>query len=77
VVRNEDDRPVHLDVNLDTGAVTHVPVTDAEWLEIEARGAAAVAEETARQRQDEQLRQAVADHPDPVVQALAKRAGVV
>jgi len=77
MVRNEDDRPVHLDVNLDTGAVTHTPVTDAEWLEIEARGAAAVAEEMARHRQDEQLRQAVADHPDPVVQALAKRAGVV
>ena len=75
--RNEDDRPAHVDINVSTGAMTHIPVTDAEWDEIDARSAASASEELARQAQDQALSQAIADHPDPVVQALAKRAGVV
>lgn len=75
--RNEDDRPVHVEINVSTGVVSHTPVTDQEWDEIEARGAALVEAEQRQQAEDEALRQAVAEHPDPVVQALARRAGVV
>lgn len=75
--RNEDDRPVHVVHDVSNGATTVTAITDEEWDEIDARTAANEEAERQRLAQDEQLRQQVAAHPDPVVQALARRAGVV
>lgn len=74
--RDEEDRPVHVDYNVGTGVSTVTAVTDAEWDEIEARAEWARAEQSEREEQDQRLRQQVAAHPDPVVQALARRAGL-
>lgn len=74
--RNEEDRPVHRVVHVPTGAVTDTPVTDAEWDEIEARAAAAAKAEKQLLAADAALREAVAAHPDPIVQALAARVGL-
>lgn len=74
--RDENDRPVHRTVHVPTGSVTDEAVTDQEWDEIEARTAQAEQAEQTRLAQDAVLQQAVDAHPDPVVQALARRAGL-
>jgi len=75
--RDEGQRPVHLTVDVGQGVVMEMSATDAEWDEIDARTAAAAAAQTARQAEDEQLRAAAAAHPDPIVQVLAKRVGIL
>ena len=75
-MRNEDDRPVHVVHDLSTGATTVTAISDAEWDEIDQRTAQAVAAEQQRLAEEQQLREAVDAHPDPVVQALARRAGL-
>lgn len=71
-----DQRPVHLEVNCSTGAVTRVPLTDDEWNRHKIDETEAVETEKARLAADEQLRAAVAAHADPVVRELAKRLGL-
>lgn len=73
---DEQDRPVHLEIDCTTGAVTHTPLTDLEWQEMQDREQQAVDDYTERQRQDLELRTAIQAHPDPVVQELAKRLGL-
>lgn len=73
---DEQDRPVHVEINCTTGAVTHTPVTDMEWQEMQDAEQQALDDHAERQQQDQELRAAVQGHSDPVVQALAKRLGL-
>lgn len=73
----DEERPVHTEVNVETGETTHTPITDEEWADLKQREAAAIAATKQQEQEDQALREAVAAHPDPVVQALAKRAGLV
>lgn len=66
----------HVTVDCRSGEVTYTPLTQQELEEQKAAIAAAEAEQQAAQAEAEQLRAAVAAHPDPVVQALVKRAGL-
>lgn len=75
--RNEEDRPVHVDFNVSTGVQTETPITDAEWDEMERREAEAIAAESASEKEGVDLQAAAQSHPDPVVQALAKKAGLL
>jgi hypothetical protein len=77
MAETEQERPVHVDINVSTGAVTHTAVTDEEWDELRRREQEAVAAEAQQAADDDALRAAVAAHPDPVVQALAKKAGLL
>ena len=72
----EEDRPAHLEINVATGAQTWTPVTDAEWDEIRQRELDAATEDARRAREATELAQAAAEHPDPLVRALADRAGL-
>lgn len=66
-------RPVHTVVDCRTGAAVHAPLSDAEVAEQQVRMRQAADDEAARVAADAQLRAQVAEHPDPVVQALAAR----
>lgn len=77
MARNEADRPVHLEHNVSTGATTVVPITDQEWDEMERREAEALAEAAEAEKQATELRAAAESHSDPLVQALAKKAGLL
>lgn len=72
-----EERPVHLEVNLETGAVTHTPITDQEWDEMRQREQDAIAASAAAEQETADLRVAAAAHPDPLVQALARKAGIL
>lgn len=72
----QDERPVHVDIHVPTGAVTHTPITDEEWDAMRAATEQAWAAERREFDKTAELRAAVAAHPDPVVQALAARAGL-
>lgn len=72
----EEDRPVHVEINVSTGAITHTPITDEEWDAMRLAEAEAVRAEEQSAESDRVLREAVAVHPDPVVQALAQRVGL-
>lgn len=72
----QDERPVHHAYDCSTGETTVTPFTDGEWAEHRKTAATEAASMAALQAEDEALRTAVAAHPDPVVQALAKRAGL-
>lgn len=72
-----EERPVHSEFNVATGEETHTPITDQEWADMRQREQDAIAAEKVRVAEEEALRTAVAAHPDPVVQALAKRAGLL
>lgn len=76
-VRDESQRPVQRVVDRVAGTVVDTPVTDAEWDELDAHVASAAAAAESQAAADASLRAAVAAHPDPVVQALAQRAGLV
>lgn len=76
-VRSEEDRPVHLDHNVTTGATTVTPITDAEWDAMEQREAEAIAATAAAEQELAELKAAAAAHTDPLVQALAKKAGLL
>lgn len=73
----DEDRPVHVEFNIERGENAYTPVTDEEWQAMKDRETTAIADEKRRADEDEQLRQAVQSHPDPVVQTLAKRAGII
>jgi len=77
MARNEEDRPVHLVIDVSKNTSTEVPVTDEEWDELERAGQENLAAQQAAAADDDALRAAVQGHPDPVVQALARRAGLV
>jgi hypothetical protein len=77
MTRNEEDRPVHLDHNVTTGATTYTPITDTEWDEMEQRERDAIAANLAAEQEAALLAAAAQAHPDPLVQALAKKAGLL
>ncbi len=77
MARDETDRPVHLEHNLTTGATTYTPISDAEWDEMEQREAEAVAAAAEAEKEAAEIRAAAEAHPDPLVQALAKKAGLL
>lgn len=76
--RNEQDRPVHLVINLAEGTETYVPLSDAEWDEYEQRGL------DSQQAERERLAQEQADHDlirqeaqtSPAFAALARVQGI-
>lgn len=76
MTQDQDERPVHVNIDCTTGAVTHTALTDQEIADMKLRDDAAATEYDRRMADEQQLRDSVADHPDPVVQALAKRAGL-
>lgn len=71
-----EQRPVGLDVDCMTGAVTRTPLTDDEWAAQKTASARAAEAEKARITADRQFSAAAAAHADPVVRALAKKMGV-
>lgn len=85
----EQDRPVHLEINLGgvtvtdgriaVGAVTRTetPLTDLEMADQRDRDARYHAAVAADKEQQEAEREAARNHPDPLVRALAKRAGLL
>lgn len=77
MARSEEDRPVHLDHNVATGATTMTPITDEEWDAMEQREADALADAAAAEQQAAELRAAAESHPDALVQALARKAGLL
>ena len=72
-----EERPVHSELNLTTGEEIHTPVTDEEWADMKAREAQALLDEAEKAKEDAALREAVAAHPDPIVQELARRLGLM
>lgn len=74
---DDELRPMHVeyDCSAGTGKATHV--SDEEWGEIKKREEEIAAAAVNRAKEDEELRQAVENHPDPVVQALAKKARII
>lgn len=75
--RDERLRPVHRDINLTTLEVTDTPVTDEEWDAIEARRIDVQTQRERKQREDEEFVRSVREHPDPVVQEIARRYGLL
>lgn len=73
---DDEERPVHLIIDVSTGAETYVPVTDAEWDQMRQRQADAATEEARKATEAASLAQQAAEHPDPLVRALADRAGL-
>lgn len=80
----EEERPKHYVYDHETGEEVATPVSDEEWDEIkrkqveaDAEWAAARAKEEADAAQAEADRQTLLNHPDPAIQALARRAGIV
>jgi len=74
---SEQDRPVHHEFNCATGATTVTELTDGELEGMRRRDQAEAQRKADEEAREQVLRDAVAAHPDPVVQALAKRAGLV
>lgn len=72
-----DERPAHYHYNAETGENERIEVSDEEWEKIKRGEEENDARIKAEQEQEEALREAVKNHPDPVVQALAKKAGIV
>lgn len=72
-----EDRPVHLEINCATGAVTHTVLTDSEMIEYHRTLNNHLDQADRKAAEDASLAEAVSAHPDPVVQALARRAGIL
>jgi hypothetical protein len=72
-----EERPVHTVVDCSTGETTHTPLTDGQWSEHRRRAAEHAAAQKAQAAADAELAQTAAAHPDPLVQALARRAGIL
>jgi len=75
-MRSEEDRPVHLVIDVSKGTRTEIPITDREWDEIEQRGRNQMDREAAEAAEAAATAAAVAAHPDPLVQLLARKAGL-
>jgi hypothetical protein len=76
-MNDAEERPVHTVVNCETFEVTHTPMTDQEW-ELHKAQSAKHDQDLARQQQDDRdFQAAVAVHPDPLVQEIAKRVGLL
>jgi hypothetical protein len=78
----EEERPVHLVVSCDPildeeARVQTIPVTDSEWAEMKAAAVLRDEDRAKEAAEEEVLRLAVQNHPDPVVQALGKKLGIV
>jgi hypothetical protein len=73
----DEERPVRLVVDCSTGESQYVPMDDSEWAARTREVRQAEADRTAREQRDAELLEAVQAHPDPVVQELARRAGLV
>lgn len=78
-----EERPVHVVVDCrgslkeSDWAITETPLTDAEWAEHKQRSAEHAAGLEAAAAERAQLAALAAAHPDPLVQALARLAGVL
>lgn len=72
----EEERPKHYvyDYELDKEIVT--PVSDDEWAEIKRLEAEEIAQRKTAEAEERQLLDDIINHPDPVVQALARRVGM-
>jgi len=69
-------RPVHVEVDCASGAVTSTPLTDEEWAAQREAEAAYVAKAQQQAAADKQLSDTVAAHPDPIVRELGRRLGL-
>lgn len=74
---SEEERPVHHVCNCATGETEITPYTDEEWEEHKQREIADKARIAKEAADEEALREAVQDHDDPVVKALAAKLGYV
>jgi len=73
----QNDRPTHIEIDCSTGAVTHTVLADQEIEDMRQAQVRADREHRARVDADAELARAAADHPDPLVKALAQRAGLL
>jgi hypothetical protein len=71
-----EERPVHAEYNCTTGEYGEVPLSDEEWDAHKQRMADAAAQLVEQQEEEERIRGLVENHPDPLVQILAKKAGL-
>lgn len=71
-----EDRPVHHEYNCETGETTLTPMTDEEWEAHKANIAQFDQERAQKEAAEAALKQAVAEHQDPIVQELAARLGI-
>lgn len=72
----DEERPVHHTFDCSTGETTKVPVTDEELADMAERDKANTERLDQEKAEDEALRQAVMNHNDPVVKALAAKLGI-
>lgn len=78
---DEEERPVNVVVDCQGSldqkdwTVTETPLTDAEWAEHRQRSAAVMAEQAAEAAERAAINAQVDEHPDPLVQLLARKAG--
>lgn len=73
----EEEKPVHASYDISSGEYTEVEVSDEEHQAMKDREAANTVERLQREQEDAELRAAVENHTDPVVKALARRAGLI
>lgn len=72
----DETAPHHVVFDCATGATTHTVLIEKELNDMRARQAEHDQRRADEAAEEQALRDAVAAHPDPVVQALAKRAGL-
>jgi hypothetical protein len=72
----EEERPKHYIYDCELGEEVAVPVSDEEWADIKRREAEETAQRQADAVKERELLDAIINHPDPVVQALARRVGM-
>lgn len=74
----EEQRPEHLVIDCSRSVEpVRIPLSDAEWEQQKADVRAAQEEIAAREQREADLRETVQNHSDPVVQELARRAGII
>lgn len=74
VVLGEDGEPVPVDA---APRVTVTPLSDEEWAEHRRRAEEHAAAQQAEAEQAAELAASAAEHPDPLVRMLARRAGIL
>lgn len=73
----EEERPVHVTVDMATGKSASVPITDEEWDAQKQRERDAIALEEKQRAEEKELEDAIRNHDDPVVKALGKKLGLI
>lgn len=73
-VFDEDGNEIPADV---PPRVTQMPLSDKEWVQRQALSAQYAADQQLAAATADELAQAAAAHPDPLVQELARRAGIL